>query len=48
MDHILQNFENEEDYEEINPLEIKQHDWKEVVAGAKNLHEEAERSFYFK
>lgn len=30
LGHKLQNLDNEEGYEEINPVEMVQHDWMEV------------------
>lgn len=41
LDHILHNFEEQQDYEEIDNVEIEQKDdWMEVAAGAKNINQE--------
>ncbi|GBP41148.1 hypothetical protein EVAR_31273_1 [Eumeta japonica] len=38
---MLQNLENEEDYEVINTVQIEQlHDWMEVAAGPQNINQE--------
>ncbi|GBP47086.1 hypothetical protein EVAR_96041_1 [Eumeta japonica] len=43
---MLQNLENEEDYEVINTVQIEQlHDWMEVAAGPQNINQEDDLDF---